>query len=144
MQRDRTGANASSSDPPPRLARFGLSTWGGPARSGRAGRHAVDLLGRVPRRRRDVLPWEVGIVRDDLVSRGAGTEQVREVAHSHTRISSISNAGSAAADLWIDAPPTLRRFGRVRPCEDAPPADHPSLRAARADPLARLTPTCDP
>lgn len=65
----------------------------------------VVLLGRKLQDRGDVLGFEVGIVREDLFTRGAGSEKVEQVLHADAK---ASDARTATANVGTHCDPVER------------------------------------
>jgi hypothetical protein len=70
----------------------------------------IVLLGRELQDRGDVLGFKVGIIRQDLFSRGAGGEQLEHVLHADTK---TSNAGTAPAHVGIHGDSVERAHPRI-------------------------------
>jgi len=65
----------------------------------------IVLLGRELQDRGDVLRFKVGIIRQDLFTRGAGSEQVEHVLHADAQ---TANARTASANVGTDGDPIER------------------------------------
>lgn len=70
----------------------------------------VVLLGRKLQNRGDVLGFEVGIVRQDLFTRGASSEEVEHVLHTDAK---TSNAWTAPANVGTYCDPVERAHTRI-------------------------------